>query len=124
MCVLTVAGWIIGLRWGFRCICGTTLVTFDHGALYFQWSDTGVRPADPLYCVIHPRGKSTEWWPMWQVTKVVPLWCPLLATAFPTAYFFWRDRRYPPGHCRECGYDLQGNVSGVCPECGSMTSAR
>jgi hypothetical protein len=21
-------------------------------------------------------------------------------------------------HCRKCGYSLQGNVSGVCPECG------
>ncbi len=29
---------------------------------------------------------------------------------------FWP--RYPPGHCVECGYDLTGNVSGVCPECG------
>jgi hypothetical protein len=23
------------------------------------------------------------------------------------------------GMCRRCGYDLAGNVSGVCPECGS-----
>jgi hypothetical protein len=21
-------------------------------------------------------------------------------------------------HCRNCGYDLTGNVSGICPECG------
>jgi len=25
---------------------------------------------------------------------------------------------YPTGHCHRCGYDLTGNVSGVCPECG------
>lgn len=25
----------------------------------------------------------------------------------------------PPGHCWKCGYDLTGNVSGVCPECGT-----
>jgi len=25
----------------------------------------------------------------------------------------------PPGHCRTCGYNLRGNVSGVCPECGT-----
>ena len=25
---------------------------------------------------------------------------------------------YPPGHCENCGYNLTGNVSGVCPECG------
>jgi len=24
-----------------------------------------------------------------------------------------------PGHCRRCGYDLTGNVSGRCPECGT-----
>lgn len=24
----------------------------------------------------------------------------------------------PDGHCRHCGYDLTGNESGVCPECG------
>ena len=29
--------------------------------------------------------------------------------------------RPPPGPklCRKCSYDLTGNVSGVCPECGS-----
>ncbi len=27
-------------------------------------------------------------------------------------------RRHPPGHCQKCGYDLTGNVSGVCSECG------
>ncbi len=29
-----------------------------------------------------------------------------------------RNRLQPPGTCRECGYDLTGNESGVCPECG------
>ena len=30
-------------------------------------------------------------------------------------------RPYPPGHCKRCGYDLTGNVSGRCPECGALT---
>ena len=30
-----------------------------------------------------------------------------------------RARRHPIGHCQECDYDLTGNVSGVCPECGA-----
>jgi len=35
-----------------------------------------------------------------------------------------RDRweglfRPPPGYCQKCGYDLTGNVSGRCPECGA-----
>ncbi len=32
----------------------------------------------------------------------------------------WRRFTRPPsGHCQTCGYNLTGNVSGICPECGS-----
>ena len=48
----------------------------------------------------------------------VPFWLPLLAVAIPTYILFRRDRRHPPGHCQKCGYDLTGNESGTCPECG------
>ena len=35
------------------------------------------------------------------------------------ATMWWRERpRFPRGHCQTCGYDLTGNVSGICPECG------
>ena len=33
-----------------------------------------------------------------------------------------RNRRRPGG-CAACGYDLTGNVSGVCPECGAASGA-
>lgn len=29
----------------------------------------------------------------------------------------------PAGHCRSCGYNLSGNVSGICPECGKPVPA-
>jgi hypothetical protein len=37
----------------------------------------------------------------------------------------WRRRAASRrrGHCRHCGYDLTGNVSGVCPECGIPSGA-
>ena len=36
------------------------------------------------------------------------------------AILWWQEaRRIPPGHCRQCRYDLTGNVSGRCPECGT-----
>jgi len=45
----------------------------------------------------------------------------LLIPAFVPALLLlaaWQDRRRPPdGHCRACGYNLMGNVSGRCPEC-------
>jgi hypothetical protein len=35
--------------------------------------------------------------------------------------FLSTKRREPePGHCRACDYDLTGNVSGRCPECGTV----
>jgi hypothetical protein len=34
-----------------------------------------------------------------------------------------RSRRYiPPGYCQKCGYDLTGNESGRCPECGTQVA--
>ncbi|MCG3132419.1 MAG: hypothetical protein FLDDKLPJ_03258 [Phycisphaerae bacterium] len=34
-----------------------------------------------------------------------------------------RRGRYPRGLCHACGYDLTGNVSGACPECGARRPA-
>ena len=48
----------------------------------------------------------------------VPSWLPLAILA-PLTAIAWRKARRPLlGHCR-CGYDLTGNVSGRCPECGA-----
>jgi hypothetical protein len=36
---------------------------------------------------------------------------------------FTRPKPPRPGRCRSCDYDLTGNVSGVCPECGMQINA-
>jgi hypothetical protein len=47
------------------------------------------------------------------------LWILFMIAVIPTGVLWYVDRRrIPPGHCRKCGYNLTGNVSGVCPECG------
>ena len=55
----------------------------------------------------------------------MPFWVPFaLFTAYPAIAFVrgpvrrWRRRR--KGWCINCAYDLTGNVSGVCPECGKQ----
>jgi hypothetical protein len=35
-----------------------------------------------------------------------------------------QDERRSRGLCPSCGYDLTGNVSGTCPECGSSALTR
>jgi predicted membrane protein len=50
----------------------------------------------------------------------IPLWVPFLVFLIPTVLLWRREGRgLPAGHCHRCGYDLTGNVSGVCPECGT-----
>ena len=45
----------------------------------------------------------------------------LMGTALFAQAMLHRPRR--AGACGSCGYDLRGNVSGVCPECGSNVVA-
>ena len=47
----------------------------------------------------------------------IPLWFILLLGGSVTCVLIGLDRRPDYGHC-PCGYDLTGNVSGTCPECG------
>ena len=67
-----------------------------------------------------------EWsWPSAGSRRILlPLWpaVPLLA-AYPALAFIRgpvrRYRRWRKGLCTYCSYDLTGNVSGTCPECGT-----
>ena len=51
-------------------------------------------------------------------SALIPLWIPFLVSVIPTCILWLLDRRNKIGVCDKCGYDLTGNVSGVCPECG------
>ncbi|MBN1490434.1 MAG: hypothetical protein JXA69_11010 [Phycisphaerae bacterium] len=57
----------------------------------------------------------------------LPLWAVLVVLALPVLIRCgrllrrYRQRHQKPGCCRKCGYNLTGNVSGRCPECGLET---
>jgi hypothetical protein len=59
----------------------------------------------------------------WGTQYVLPLWVPLAVSAIPSLWLaerrYGRYQRVPKGCCEKCRYDLTGNLSGICPECGS-----
>ena len=61
--------------------------------------------------------------PLWRlVPQNVLRWGYALAASLllgPVAWHWSRRRRRRPGPCKKCGYDLPGNTSGVCSECGA-----
>jgi hypothetical protein len=48
---------------------------------------------------------------VWRIFPALP--------AASVALWWWSRRNYPAGHCQRCGYNLTGNVSGACSECGA-----
>jgi hypothetical protein len=56
------------------------------------------------------------------------LWSILILTSvLPTMWlirFSRATRRMASGRCQRCGYNLTGNVSGVCPECGTAIARK
>lgn len=104
------------------------------GLLRFAWvrSDSGFKEQPGF--VIRSLGGfiSTEWLPRrpFPVDEYhwvdLPLWIPL-GVLFPWTIMQWRTlsirkRRERLGHCIKCNYDLEGNTSGACPECGTATA--
>ena len=59
----------------------------------------------------------------------VSCWFLCTLTAFLPAIWLWRYRRHRRvaedgmPHCAKCDYNLTGNVSGICPECGTAVPA-
>jgi hypothetical protein len=51
-------------------------------------------------------------------TARMPIWSCIAIVAAPTICAWWKPRRRA-GLCGRCRYDLSGNTTGVCPECGT-----
>jgi hypothetical protein len=60
-------------------------------------------------------------WRGGNITLRLPLGALLVVLVVPTIVVARPDRRAWTGHCKRCAYDLTGNESGVCPECGTPT---
>ena len=110
---VSVAGWTVGVDFGALVVApdwGHPVVWVGSASGEFVlWTRKWVAPS---YLI------SPTW-----TSRRYAMWMVFLAALIPTA-LAWRKLRRPlPGHCRKCGYNLTGNVTGKCSECGAVVEA-
>jgi hypothetical protein len=133
-CILIVAVWGLSFRWQFGCAVpvgkGAIDVEACSGNLWLLWfremrlqlrqklPECACRPASTVS--LAPQWPQIREFPPGVVQFTLPCWLVLVGCAIPV-YVLWRweARSSPAGKCRRCHYDLTGNVSGLCPECGT-----
>jgi len=87
-----------------------------HGPFGFAHGTTAIIRNNRLQAV------GTRTWVMFPFRLYAAVFLLLPALRFVIFPTLKRIRRpLPAGLCRKCRYDLTGNTSGICPECGSPT---
>ena len=89
-----------------------------HGRKSFRWDNQRYGDKD-WYIKLRFIG-APAWFVTWALA-VIPGWYSIVV-AFPS-WRRWRIARRE-GRCGACLYDLTGNASGVCPECGKAVSLK
>ena len=110
---------VFGVSWFAMACVGTMCLAIDSGAI-------GVCIADDFSFPTLDLDRVNDW--SWDVALLpsmlfrevwIPIWM-LLVPSVCVSWFLYRraGRKRLNGHCPKCEYDLTGNVSGACPECG------
>lgn len=134
-CIITL--FLISLNWDFGYI-NTFGISFENGAICIIPSVSkqiytigGLTPGFSIEPIRSEVGwlasllyVDVEWWPRTiTFTNVaqfiyIPLWMPLVISLIPFCVYRLKYKTQT-GHCKQCNYDLTGNESGTCPECGT-----
>jgi hypothetical protein len=141
VCIVTLAGW--GLAWrGATLMCnyfppgpasyGGTVLLFTDNTVRFSCRkrcDAVQSPVEYMWggFAFHDEVQTPGTHPVTVKMRVTKISAPAWAVAFLFGWYpalafirgpLRRWRRPQKGLCPNCGYDLTGNVSGTCPECG------
>ena len=102
-----------------------TSATPEYPTSIFDGSETTTGNYGFVYSVVAESTATQFNWTGWSVTS--PLWAWMVLFGILPALKLLRLRRKHrlrrAGRCVNCGYDLTGNVSGSCPECGTAVPA-
>lgn len=79
-------------------------------ALRWATGEMMTGPYEVIHAITDAGSIITHRWPIWAMLPLA--WSPLLLK--------WAHAGcWPAGSCQRCGYDLMGNTTGRCPECGA-----
>jgi len=98
---------------------GSVFATFSGQAVHWTWHGFELSIWPLRHSGTGSPGYSTE-----RTQVAVPFWALAAIMSFLPLVWVIRDRRQKPGHCANCGYNLTGNVSGTCPECGTPVAGK
>lgn len=120
---------------GFSCRLTGFSVGFAWGCIMLRWEPTRRtecyrelpdfrRPMFPLVPWYSERWGSTPGSSFAIEPELsIPLWIPFAVVFALYLYFKRREAQFQSGFCLVCRYDLTGNTSGTCPECGTTSPA-
>lgn len=131
LCVAALLGFFASFRWVVRAHAAPVAIVMCNGDLCLgEVRDSLALTIADNYPRTFFRAEDALWLPRLRAIRLgltsgpyrrelhVPIWMIFAALALWGGVLWWRDRRLP-GRCENCGYDLTGNVSGRCPECGA-----
>lgn len=118
-----MAIWTISLYWSlYYSGIGWGCAILEAGQ--FRAYKGGTSGAGWIFAKNDPAPALHWWWPSWRygsstsMELAFPVWTAMLMAGLLTLIAWRHSRRIGPGYCKDCSYDLTGNTSGVCPECG------
>jgi hypothetical protein len=138
VCVIATIALLLSTRWGVSLVAPTRSwgCLLEPAHILLIWTDRGFEIAPlPDERSIAPSKASwseclTSAWkcgffPDYQgISKMHAVRIPLASLWLVSVLLTvlgWRSERLAPSACKDCGYDLTGNTSGRCPECGTIT---